>query len=146
MAAVDYLLKDTNNEKRGVCVFTTNIKPADVTTDEGFDTAATIASGDVITVAKLPDNSIVIGAEIQVVVGPTTGTQTVAIAIGGTAVMAAVALGTADNVTKGTTTKKKVSGDITLTTGVADLVDGEIEVLIRYIEPDLGVGTFTNAS
>jgi len=143
MAAVNYKRKDKNNEKRKVSVLTTNIVVADVTVAEGFDTAATIASGDVITVAELPENSIVVGAEIQVVVGPATGTQTIAIEVGGTEVMAAVALGTADNVTKGTTTKKKVSGDVTLTTGVADLVDGEIEILIRYIEPDLTSGELT---
>ena len=144
MAAIDYLRKKKNNEKRKVCVFATNIKPADVTTDEGFGTAGTIASGDVITVANLPKNSVVVAAAIQVIIGLTTGTQTVAIAIGGTEVMAAVALGTANNATKGTTTKKKVEGAVTLTTGVAAMVDGEFEVLIRYIEPDLITGELTN--
>ena len=57
--------------------------------------------------------------------------------------MAAVAVGTASNITKGTTTKKKVSGAITLTTGVADMVDGNLQVIISYIETDLGIGEFT---
>ena len=143
MATINYLGKDKNNQKRKVSVFTTNIVPANVTTDEGFATAGTIAIGDVIIVANLPENSIVVGAEIQIVTGLTTGTQTVAIAIGGTEVMAAVALGTADNITKGTTTKKKVDGAVTLTTGVAAMVDGEFEILIRYIEPDLPIGELT---
>lgn len=145
MAAVNYLRKDRNNEKRKVCVLAANIKPADVTVAEGFVAAGTIAIADVITVANLPENSIIVGAEIQVITGLTTGTQTVAISVGGVAVMAAVALGTADNVTKGTTIKKKVSGAVTLTTGVAAMVDGEFEVLIRYIEPDLVTGELTTA-
>jgi len=144
MAAVNYLLKDKNNQKRKVCVMTLNVKPAEVLASDGFDADGDIAIGDVITPANLPDNSIVVGAEIQVIIGLTTGTQTVAIAVGGTEVMAAVALGTADNVTKGTTTKKKVSGAVTLTTGVAAMVDGEFEVLIRYIEPDLVTGELTD--
>ena len=143
MASIDYTRKDKNNQKRKVSVFTTNIKPADVTVAEGFTTAGTIASGDVITLANLPANSIVTSASVQVVTGPTTGTQTVALAVGGTAVMAAIALGTADNVTKGTTTVKKVEGALTLTTGVAALVDGEIEVIVEYIEPDLVTGEMT---
>ena len=143
MAAIDFLRKDKNNQKRKVSVLTSNFVPANVTTDEGFATAGTIAIGDVITVANLPENSIVVSAAIQVITGLTTGTQTVAIAVGGTEVMAAVALGTADNITKGTTTKKKVSGAVTLTTGVADMVDGEFEVLIEYIEPDLPIGELT---
>ena len=143
MAAVDFTRKDKNNEKRKVSVFTANIKPANVTVADGFATVGTIAIADVITVGILPANSIVTNCSIQVVTGLTTGTQTVAVAVGGTAVMAAVALGTASNVTKGTTTVKKVEGDITLTTAVADMVDGEFVVLIEYIEPDLSSGELT---
>lgn len=144
MASIDYTRTAKNNEKRKVSVFTSNIKPANVTVAEGFATAGTIAIGDVITLANLPANSIVTSASIQVVTGLTTGTQTVALAVGGTAIMAAVAVGTADNVTKGTTTVKKVEGALTLTTGVAAMVDGEIEVLIEYIEPDVVTGELTN--
>lgn len=144
MASIDYTRTAKNNEKRKVSVFTSNIKPANVTVAEGFATAGTIAIGDVITLANLPANSIVTSASIQVVTGLTTGTQTVALAVGGTAIMAAVAVGTADNVIKGTTTVKKVEGALTLTTGVAAMVDGEIEVLIEYIEPDVVTGELTN--
>ena len=144
MASIDYTRVAKNNEKRKVSVFTSNIKPANVTVAEGFAAAGTIAIGDVITLANLPANSIVTNASIQVVTGLTTGTQTVALAVGGTAIMTAVAVGTADNVTKGTTTIKKVEGALTLTTGVAAMVDGEIEVLIEYIEPDVVTGELTN--
>ena len=143
MAAIDYKLKSKNNEKRKVCVFASNLKPADVTVAEGFATAGTIAIADVITLGNLPANSIVTSASVQVITGATTGTQTIALAVGGVAIMAAVAVGTADNVTKGTTTVKKVEGALTLTTGVAALVDGEFEVLIEYIEPDLVTGELT---
>jgi len=137
MGAIDLRRQGTNNSKRKIGVCTVNVQPALVTVAEGFATAATIAAADIMTVATLPDNSIVVGAEIQVITGLTTGTQTVSIEVGGVEVMAAVALGTADNVTKGTTTKKKVAGDVVLTTAEADLVDGEFQVLISYIEPDL---------
>lgn len=143
MAAVNFKLKNTNNEKRKVSVFTANIQPATVTVADGFAAAGTIAIGDVITLGTIPANSIIVGAEVFVVTGLTTGTQTVQLAVGGTEVMAAVAVGTASNVTKGTTTKKKASGAITLTTGVADMVDGNLQVIISYIETDLGVGEFT---
>ena len=146
MAAIDYLLKDQNSAKRKVCVFSTTIEPANVTTDEGFDTAGTIAIGDVITLANIPKDSIVVSASVQVITGLTTGTQTVALAIGGTAVMAAVALGTADNATKGTTTVKQADGALTLTTGVAAMVDGKFTVLIEYIEPDLVTGDLTSVA
>jgi len=144
MANIDSTLDGRNNEKRGVCVLAVNVKPADVTVEQGYATAGTIAIADVITVANLPKNSIVTSASLQVITGLTTGTQTVAIEVGGVEVMAAVAVGTANNVTKGTTTKKKVEGAVTLTTAVADMVDGEFEVLIEYIEPDLVTGKLTS--
>ena len=92
---------------------------------------------------NLPANSIVTSATVQVITGATTGTQTVALSVGGTAVMAAVAVGTAANVTKGTTAVKQVSGAVALTTGIGSLVDGEFVVLIEYIEPDLVSGELT---
>lgn len=144
MAAINFKRKDKNNSKGKVSVCTANIKPATVTVAEGFDAAGTIAIGDVITIATLPVNSIITSASVLVVTGATTGTQTVQIAVGGTEVMAAVAVGTASNVTKGTTTVKKVSGAVTVTTGVAALVDGEFQVLISYIEPSLTSDELTN--
>lgn len=143
MASIDFKLEGKNANKKGVSVLTANIKPADVTVAQGFDTAGTIAIDDTITVANLPTNSIVTKAFVQVVTGPTTGTQKFGITVGGTAVMAAVALGTADNTAKGTTTVKKVSGPVVITNTVADLVDGEMEVIIEYIEPDLTTGALT---
>jgi hypothetical protein len=143
MASVNFVRKDRNNEKRKVSVFTSNIKPATVTVADGFATAGTIAAADVITLGNLPANSIVTSATVQVITGATTGTQTVALSVGGTAVMAAVAVGTAANVTKGTTTVKQVSGAVALTTGIGSLVDGEFVVLIEYIEPDLVSGELT---
>jgi hypothetical protein len=44
MAAVNFTRKDKNNEKRKVSVFTSNIKPANVTVADGFATAGTIAA------------------------------------------------------------------------------------------------------
>jgi len=143
MASINFLRQKTNNQKRRVSVFATRVVPANVTTDEGFDADGTIASGDTIHLANIPDNSVVTKATVQVTDGLTGGTQTVQLAVGGVEVMAAVALGTADNVTKGTTTQKKVEGALVLTAGVADMVDGEFEVLIEYIETNLVTGELT---
>ena len=68
------------------------------------------------------------------------------ITVGSTDSVAAVAVGTADGVIKGGAVTKVATGtgaDVTVTTGVADLTDGEFEVVVEYIEYTRTIGEYT---
>lgn len=147
MANVSVKLNGKNNQKKNVCTSTATIKPAALTTAMGVAAAGTLASGDVVKVFTLPANAVVVDAMIVVKSGPTGGTQTMKVTVGSTDVIAAVALGTASNAVKGGTVTRaatRTGADVTVTTGVADLTDGEFEVVVKYIEYDRTSGEYTN--
>lgn len=147
MANVDVKKYGKNNQKKSVSVSTGTIKVADLTTANGVATAGTLASGDVVTVFRLPANSVVTDAFIVVKSAVTGGTQTMKITVGTTDVIAAVAVGTAANAVKGGTITRVATGtgaDVTVTTGVANLTDGEFEISVEYVEYARTIGEYTN--
>ena len=147
MASVNVKTYGKNNQKKGVCASVATIKPADLTNADGVATAGTLASGDVVTVFSLPADAIVTNALIVVKTGATTGTQTMKITVGSTDVIAAVAVGTADNAVKGGTVTRAATGtgaDVTVTTGVGALTDGEFEIVVEYVEYVRTTGEYTN--
>ena len=123
------------------------LKPAEVLASAGAIVNGTVSIGDVLTVLTLPANVDVTNAYIHVVKAPTGGTQTLQISLGATSVIAAVAVGSVDGVFKGGTVTKANSGsgaDVTITTGVADLTDGEFRLVVEYVEYTKVTGELTN--
>lgn len=123
------------------------IKPAVITTAEGVATKGTLAAGDVVTLFTLPANVDVTNAYINVVKAPTGGTQTLKISVGSTDIIAAVAVGAVSGAFKGGTVTKANSGtgsNVTVTTGIADLTDGEFRVVVEYVEYNKVTGELTN--
>ncbi len=124
-----------------------NINPAVLTTADGVATAGTLATGDVVTLFTLPENADVTNAYIYVVKATTGGTQTLKISVGSTDIVAAVAVGTSAGVFKGGSVTKANSGtgsDVTVTTGIAALTDGEFRVVVEYVEYSKVTGELTN--
>ena len=68
----------------------------------------------------------------------------IALAVGGTSIVAAVAVGAVDAVAKGTTIVKNVEGLLTATVGTATLLDGDFDVYVEYTELDVVTGNLTN--
>lgn len=135
-----------NGKKVSNSVSTAVIKPSSLIVKDGVATAGTLAVGDVVTLLTLPENVDVTNAYIYVKSAPTGGTQTFNIAVGGTDVVAAVALGTANGVYKGGTPARVnsgTSGDVTMTLGVAPLTDGEIRIVVEYVEYNKCTGELT---
>lgn len=146
MANVNIKTMNKNNQKKATRVSSATIKPSALTTAMGVATAGTLASGDVVKVFTLPANSVVVDAFILVKTGATGGTQTLKITVGSTDTIAAVAVGTAANAIKGGTVTKVPTGtgaDVSVTSGVADLTDGEFEVVVEYVEYTRTVGEYT---
>lgn len=138
MANINVKLNGKNNQKKGVSASTATIKVADT---------GTIAVGDTVSLFKLPANSVVVNAFIVTRSTITGGTQTAKITVGSTDAIAAVALGTAANAIKGGTVTRVATGtgaEVIATVGVADLTDGEIEVVVEYIEFERTTGEYTN--
>lgn len=124
-----------------------NINPAVLTTADGVATAGTLATGDVVTLFTLPENADVTNAYIYVVKAPTGGTQTLKISVGSTDIVAAVAVGTSAGVFKGGSVTRANSGtgsDVTVTTGIANLTDGEFRIVVEYVEYNKVTGELTN--
>ena len=146
MANINIKTLGKNNQKKAVSISSAKIKPSALTVANGVATAGTLASGDVVKLFSLPANSVVTNAFIVVTKGATGGTQTLKITVGSTDSVAAVAVGTADGVIKGGAVTKVATGtgaDVTVTTGVADLTDGEFEVVVEYIEYTRTIGEYT---
>lgn len=146
MANVNIKTLGKNNQKKAVSVSSATIKPAALTTSQGVAAAGTLASGDVVKVFSLPANSVVVDAFIVVKAGATGGTQTLKITVGSTDAVAAVAVGTAAGAVKGGAVTRVATGtgaDVTVTSGVADLTDGEFEVVVEYIEYTRTIGEYT---
>lgn len=138
MAAFDYVRDYKNNHKKSVSLSVGKLIPAD---------NDPIASGDTAKLFRLPPFAIVTNAFILVKTGATGGTQTLKISVGGTDVIAAVAVGTASGVIKGGAVTKKYTGtgaDVVVTGGVATLADGEYEVCVEYVEYTKVTGELTN--
>ena len=138
MAAYDYKRDYKNSEKKGVCSSSGTLIPAD---------NDAIAIADTATLFRLPAFAVVTNAFIVVKKGATTGTQTLKITVGSTDVIAAVAVGTADGAIKGGTVTRAYTGtgaDVTVTGGVAELADGEFEVVVEYVEYTKTTGELTN--
>ena len=147
MASVNLKNYGKNNQKKAWRISSGTIVPADLTTGDGVATAGTLASGDVVTICTLPADCAVFNAYIVVKVAPTTGTQTMKISVGGTDVIAAVAVGTTSNAIVGGTVTRKATGtgaNVTVTTGVGALTDGEFEVVVCYAEYARTIGEYTN--
>lgn len=126
---------------------TATFKPSDFKTSDGVAVDGTLANGDVVTLLTLPENVDVTNAYIHVVTAPTDGTQTLQIALGATNLIAAIAVGAVSGAYKGGTVTKANSGtgsDITVTTGVADLTDGEFRIVVEYVEYTKVTGELTN--
>ena len=124
-----------------------NINPAVLTTAAGVATAGTLATGDVVTLFTLPENADVTNAYIYVAKAPTGGTQTLKISVGSTDIVAAVAVGTSAGVFKGGAVTKANSGtgsNVTVTTGIANLTDGEFRIVVEYVEYNKVTGELTN--
>lgn len=140
MANIDIKRLSRNDQKVSRCASAAVITPADLD-------AGQLASGDVVTLFTLPANADVTNAYIYVGTGATGGTQTMKISVGGTDVISAVAVGTADGAFKGGAVTRVNSGtgaDVTVTTGVATLTDGSYRVVVEYVESDKVTGELTN--
>lgn len=136
--AKDVKLFNKNNQKKAISISSASIKVAKT---------GTLANGEVITLCNLPAGAVVKDAFIVVTTAPTGGTQTLKITVGSTDAIAAVAVGTASNAVKGGTVTKVATGTgatVTATVGVADLTDGEFEVVVEYVEYNRTVGEYTN--
>lgn len=138
MATYDYSLQGKNNEKKGISVFSGNIKPAD---------NDTIAVAESAKLGTLPGNCVVTNAFLYVKTGATGGTQTLKITVGSTDVIAAVAVGTTDGAIVGGAVTRAHTGtgsEVSVTGGTADLSDGEVEVVVEYVEYTKSTGELTN--
>lgn len=138
MAAFDYSRNYKNNSKKSVSLSVGTLVPAD---------NDPIAIADTAKLFRLPPFAVVTNAFLVVKTAPTGGTQTLKITVGGTDVIAAIALSTVSGVIKGGAVTKKYSGtgaDVTVTGGVAELADGHIEVVVEYVEFTKVTGELTN--
>lgn len=138
MAIINEKLVSKNNQKKGMSIFSGSLSPVDNTS---------LVINDVVTLGTLPNNSVVTNACIVVKSAPTGGTQKLNIKIGGTTSVAAVALGTTDNAVVGGAVTRVATGtgaDVTTTLSVADLTDGEFEVIVEYVEYTKTTGELTN--
>lgn len=147
MANVSLKSAGKHNKKVSRSASAANIKPAVLKTADGVATAGTLATGDIVTLFTLPENVDVTNAYVYVVKAPTGGTQTLKISVGSTDIVAAVAVGTSAGVYKGGTVTKANSGtgsNVTVTTGIADLTDGEFRVVVEYVEYNKVTGELTN--
>lgn len=146
MANVSYKLPKSG-KKVSRSASTATFKPADITVSAGVDVDGTLAVGDVVTLLSLPENVDVTNAYIHVVTAPTDGTQTLQISLGSTNLISAIAVGTVSGAFKGGTVTKANSGtgaDVTVTTGVGALTDGEFRIVVEYVEYTKVTGELTN--
>ena len=146
MATINHKLPKSG-KKVSRSASTATIKPAEVLASAGAAVDGTIATGDVVTLLTLPENVDVTNAYIHVVKAPTDGTQTLQLSLGSNTLTTALVVGTVSGAYKGGTTTKANSGagsDITLTTGVADLTDGEFRIVVEYVEYTKVTGELTN--
>ncbi len=138
MANINEKLIAKNGLKKSISISTGSLAPADNTS---------LAIDDVVTLFTLPSNSVVTDVLIVVGAAPTDGTQELSVEVGGVEALAAVALGTVDGTVVGGSTTRLGTGtgaDVTATLTVADLADGEIEVIVEYVEYTKTTGELTN--
>jgi len=127
MATYDQTLNGKNNQKKDVNVSSATLDFV----------AQNVAATETVGVFRLPDNAVVINAFFFVKTGLTNTTATGKITVGSTDAIAAVAFAGSDATLKGGAVTKVHTGtgaDVTVTIGTADATDGEVEVIVEYIE------------
>lgn len=136
MATYDQTLNGKNNQKKGVCASSATLNFTD----------QAVASTETVSVFTLPENAVVTNAFFFVKTGLSNTTATGKVTIGSTDTIAAVAFAGVDGVLKGGSVTKVHTGtgaEVTVTIGTANATDGEVEVVVEYIEYTKTTGELT---
>lgn len=150
MATIDIRTFGENRLKKSISLSTASIVPAKIGESYGNANAGTVKSGDVLNLFVLPPRSVVTSVFVLVKTKATNATATFKIDVGKTELMGAIAGGSASGVTVGSMagTAKGIyvptGGTVTATIGVADLTDGDFEVVVEYYEVGKLTGELTN--
>lgn len=143
---IDIRLFGRNNFKKAVSLMSAVIRPTSLSTADGLVTSGTVADGDKLILASLPAQCIVTNAMIYVRQAPTASTAQLAIKVGTAEIVASTAVGSASNVVVGNFANRVPTGtgaDVVAEVSVADLTDGEVEVVVEYYEITRSTGEYT---
>lgn len=143
---IDITMFGKNNLKKAISVMSAVIRPQSISTADGVVTNGTIAVGDNLILANLPANCIVTNAMIYIRTHPTNTTSQLTIKCGTDNLIAATAVGSASDKVLGSLVGKVSTGtgkQIIAEVSTADLTDGEIEVVVEYMEITRTTGEFT---
>lgn len=150
MATIDIRPYNDNRLKKSISLSTATIDVAKIGANYGNPNPGQLKQGDVLNLFEIPPRSVVTAVFMIVKTKATATTATVKVDVGSTALMAAVAGGSTSGAVVGSLagTAKGVylptGGIATATVGVADLVDGEFEVVVEYYEVGKFTGELTN--
>lgn len=148
MAKINITRFDKNNQKKNVSLATAKINPAVLDQTYGLETAGTLASGDIITLFKLPAKCVITKCYLRVHKAPTgTGQQaTIQVKADTVSIMDAVAVGGQAGVvgTLKAVTPIDAGAEVTATIGTQSLVDGLVEVVVEFHELERANGDYLN--
>ncbi len=136
MATYNQILNGKNNEKKSVGIASATLK----------FTEQAVAATETVAVFNLPANAVVTDAFFYVKTGLTNTTATGKITVGATDAIAAVAFAGVAGAIKGGTVTKVHTGtgsEVTVAIGTANATDGEVEVVVEYIEYTKTTGELT---
>lgn len=150
MANIDLRTYDENRLKKSVSLSTATVKPADVGAMYGNPNPGQLKQNDVITLFELPARSVVTNVFVVVKTKATATTATLKIDIGSVNLMAATAVGSTSGAVIGSLAGAAkgiyfpTGGQVKATVGVADLTDGDFDVVVHYFEVGKATGELTN--
>lgn len=150
MATIDIRTYGENRLKKSISLSTASIVPAKIGESYGNANAGTVKSGDILNLFELPSRSVVTSVFVLVKTKATNTTATLKLDVGTTNLMAATAVGSVSGAVVGSMagTAKGIylptGGIVAATVGVADLTDGDFEVVVEYYEVGKLTGELTN--
>lgn len=146
MAVVNLLGAYENNAKRSGSICVGTINPAEVTTTFGVAANGTLAIGDVVQIAKLPENVVITDAYIVCKVASAQNTAQFEVKAGGQSIVAATAVGNQADKVLGTLADKMYfasSPSVEVEVSVAAISSGEFDVVVHYVQLDKINGEYT---
>lgn len=146
MAVANLLTAYENNAKRSGCVAVGTINPAEITTQHGIAANGTLAIGDVVQLAKLPENIVITDAYFVCKVASAQDTAQFEVKAGGRSLVAATAVGNQADKVLGTLADKQYfasSPSLEVEVSVATISSGEFDVVVHYVQLDKINGEYT---
>lgn len=143
---IDISLFGKNNFKKAVSLMSAVIRPSSLSTSDGLVKSGTIANGDKLILANLPANCVITNALILVRHAPKNITAQLTIKSGTATLINAAVTGATSGAIVGTFDNKaytNTGSQIIAEVSVADLTDGELEVVVEYFEISRAVGEYT---